>query len=40
MHKEKVNTAKNMLKKNFDIKTISEVTNLSLDTIKKLKTEK
>ena len=36
----RLETAKNMLKKNFDIKTIAEVTNLPLSDIKVLQTEK
>ena len=40
VYAEKVSTAKNMLNKNFDIKTIAEITNLPLNEIKKLKTEK
>ncbi len=35
-----IETAKNMLNKNFDIKTIAEVTNLPLSDIKALQTEK
>ena len=36
----RLETAENMLKKNFDIKTIAEITSLSLNEIKTLKTEK
>ncbi|MCI5967311.1 MAG: hypothetical protein MRZ42_02860, partial [Tenericutes bacterium] len=33
---EKIEIAKNMLKKNMDISTISELINLDIDTLKKL----
>ena len=39
IQEEKINTAKNMLSKNIDIQTISEVTNLSIEEIEKLKGE-
>lgn len=37
LEQEKINTAKNMLKENIDINTISKVTGLTIDSINKLK---